>query len=99
MRIGRVCVVLFLLLAGSASAQEVWFAPPDNMDHGARSFNHDFPELFESSPAWGGKTDVVVLSPKFAADASEEDTKRVTSWLAARHIAVAARAKWTSPEQ
>ena len=71
MRIGSVCVVLFLLLTGSASAQEIWFAPPDNMDRGARTSNHDFPELFESSPAWDGKTEVFVLSPKFTADASE----------------------------
>jgi hypothetical protein len=47
-----------LLIAGMAraSAKEVWFAPPDNLDRGARTFNHDFPRLFESPPAWDGKT-------------------------------------------
>jgi hypothetical protein len=73
----------------SASAEDVWFAPPDNMDRGARTFNHDFPQPFEPLPAWDGKTDGFVLSPKFAADASEEDIKRVISWLAGRHIALA----------
>ena len=85
-----ICSSLLLIAgAASASAQEVWFAPPDNMDRGARTFNHDFPQLFESQPAWDGKSDVFVLSPKFTAEASEEDTKRVTSWLAAHHIALA----------
>ena len=85
------CLALLCLVfaAGSVAAQQVWFAPPDNMDRGARTFNHDFPQLFEPQPAWDGKTDAFVLSPKFTADASEEDTKRVTSWLAARHITLA----------
>jgi hypothetical protein len=72
-----------------ASAGEVWFAPPDNLDCGPRTFNHDFPQLFESPPAWDGKTDVFVLSPKFAEEAPEEAQKRMTSWSASRHIALA----------
>jgi hypothetical protein len=35
---------LLPLLAGSAAAEEVWFAPPDNLDRGPRTFNHDFPQ-------------------------------------------------------
>ncbi len=57
---------LTALRSPAAHAQQVWFAPPDNMDRGARTFNHDFPQLFESPAAWDGKTDVFVLSPKFA---------------------------------
>jgi hypothetical protein len=81
--------ILLIASMAHASAGEVWFAPPDNLDRGARTFNHDFPQLFESSPAWDGKTDVFVLSPKFAEEAPEEATKHVTAWLAARHIALA----------
>jgi hypothetical protein len=42
MRLLSLSAALFLLHAGSAAAEEVWFAPPDNVDHGARSFNKDF---------------------------------------------------------
>ena len=83
-------LMLCLVFAASPlAAQQVWFAPPDNLDRGARTFNHDFPQLFESPATWDGKTDVFVLSPKFAEEAPEEEQKRVTSWLAARHIALA----------
>jgi hypothetical protein len=44
MRIVSVSAVLFPLLAGSAAAEEAWFAPPDNLDRGPRTFNHDFPQ-------------------------------------------------------
>jgi hypothetical protein len=90
--LARAIIPVALCLALTASpvaAQQVWFAPPDNLDRGARTFNHDFPQLFESPATWDGKTDVFVLSPKFAEEAPEEEQERVTSWLAARHIALA----------
>jgi hypothetical protein len=81
-----ICAGLPLITSmAHASAGEVWFAPSDNLDRGPRTFNHDFTQLFEPSPAWDGKTDVFVLSPKFAEEAPEETTKHVTSWLAAHH--------------
>lgn len=43
MRIVSVSAVLFPSLAGSAAAEGVWFAPPDNLDRGPRTFNDDFP--------------------------------------------------------
>lgn len=30
--------------ASSAAAEEAWFAPPDNLDRGPRTFNDDFPQ-------------------------------------------------------
>jgi hypothetical protein len=89
MRIVSFSAALFLLLAGSAAAEEVWFAPPDNMDRGARSYNKDFPQLFDPSPAWSARADVFVLSPLFAEAATEEQAKRVAGFLADHHIALA----------
>jgi hypothetical protein len=89
MRTLNLSTVLFLLLAGSAAAEEVWFAPPDNMDRGARSYNKDFRQLFDPSPAWSARADVFVLSPLFAETATEEQAKRVSGFLADHHIALA----------
>jgi len=85
----RLSLFLLISLSHAALAEEVWFAPPDNLDRGARSYNKDFPGLFDKSPAWSGQADVFVLSPKFAEEAPEEMTKRVTSFLSNRHIALA----------
>jgi hypothetical protein len=80
---------LFLSLAVSAVAEEVWFAPPDNMDRGPHSYNKDFPHLFDPSPAWSMRADVFVLSPLFAEASTEEPAKRVTGFLKDHHIALA----------
>jgi hypothetical protein len=86
----RLLGALTLLTATvAASAQEVWFAPPDNLDRGERSYNHDFPGLFDASPAWSAKTDVFVLSPKFTAQATEAQAKQVADFLTSHHIALA----------
>jgi hypothetical protein len=70
-------------------AQKIWFAPPDNLDRGARTYNHDFPGLFDASPAWSARADVFVLSPKFTAEATQESGDRVAGFLASHHIALA----------
>ncbi len=84
--------LLALCLAMSASATqapEVWFAPPDDLDRGERTYNHDYQRLFDPSPAWSAKADVFVLSPKMTAQAPAEMEKRITDFLASRHMALA----------
>jgi hypothetical protein len=52
-----------LLSSSSASAQQVWFAPNDDLARGPnrdRYLNHDFPQLFDPKPAWDAKIDVLM---------------------------------------
>jgi len=79
------------LLAPSAPAQEIWFAPVDNLHHGGNpATSEDFPHLFDSSPAWSVKTDVFVISPLMASVTGPEDTLRqLNAFLSQRHIALA----------
>jgi hypothetical protein len=86
-----ICSSLLLItgMAGAA-AQEVWFAPPDNLDRGARTFNHDFPQLFEPQPAWDAKIDVFKISPKMGSTVGPADQlTRINAFLKDRHIALA----------
>jgi hypothetical protein len=87
--VSRLAVVLLISFATAVMAEEVWFAPPDNLDRGPRSYNKDFPSLFDESPAWSARADVFVLSPKFTEEASEQMQKRISSFLEKRHIALA----------
>jgi hypothetical protein len=89
MRLLTLSIVLLLSFVIDVAAGEVWFAPPDNMDRGPRSYNKDFPHLFDPSPAWSARSDVFVLSPLFAEAATEEQAKRVSSFLANHHIGLA----------
>ncbi len=75
----------------SAFAQQVWFAPPDNLQRGANPpTNQDFPRLFDPSPAWSARTDVFVLSPLMGSVVGPEDALHKTNaFLAAHHIAQA----------
>jgi hypothetical protein len=84
-----ICSVLFFLRPIASIAQEVWFAPPDDMDRGPRSFNKDFPHLFDPSPVWRAQVEVFALSPLFTASAPEQYVRRVTGFLAAHNIALA----------
>jgi hypothetical protein len=82
--------LLLITLLASASAEEVWFAPPDNMDRGARTFNHDFPHLFDRNPAWDAKIDVFKISPKMGSTIGPaEQLTRINAFLKDRHIALA----------
>jgi hypothetical protein len=87
-----VCLAILCLAfaAGPAAAQQVWFAPPDNMDRGARTFNHDFPELFDPNPAWDPRIDVFKISPKMGSTIGPaEQLTRINTFVKERHIALA----------
>jgi hypothetical protein len=57
----------FSLSSITAFAQTVWFAPPDNLQRGAKPpINEDFPHLFDRSPAWSAQADVFLISPFLA---------------------------------
>ncbi len=83
--------LLFLL---PAAAVEVWFAPPDDLDRGPKTYNHDFSHLFDPSPAWSGQADALVLSPLFTQSmftklVPDDYVKHVTDFLENHHIALA----------
>jgi hypothetical protein len=84
-------LMLCLVFATSpVAAQQVWFAPPDNLDRGARTFNHDFPQLFDANPAWDPKIDVFKISPKMGSTVGPaEQLNRINAFLKDRHIALA----------
>jgi hypothetical protein len=84
--------ILFLLsLSFNGAAQEVWFAPVDNLHHGLNpATSDDFPHLFDSSPAWGVKADVFVISPIMGSVIGPEDMLRdINAFLGEHHIALA----------
>src|ERR1700730_12135684 len=87
------CVLAFAVLTApiGAQAQQVWFAPPDNLQRGAKPpTNQDFPQLFDASPAWSAKADAFVISPLMGSVVGPEDALRKTNaFLAGRHIALA----------
>jgi hypothetical protein len=60
------------------------------MDRGPRTYNHDFPDLFDAAPRWSVRADAFKLSPKFVAQASEESIRHVTDFLTSHHIAIVA---------
>jgi hypothetical protein len=72
---------------------EVWFAPNDNLPRpGAPGgyLNHDFPHLFDPSPAWDPKIDVFKISPKMGSTIGPaEDLTRINAFLKDRRIALA----------
>jgi hypothetical protein len=81
------------VLASSASAQEVWFAPNDDLPrHPNRDWipGPDFPHLFDSTPAWSARTDVFEISPMMGSVVGPEDElHRIGSFLSQHHIALA----------
>ncbi len=90
--LGRLGIlILVALLPAVAFSQEVWFAPPDNLQRGARPrANEDFPHLFDPSPAWSMRADVFVISPLMGTPAGPEDTLRgINAFLAQHHMALA----------
>jgi hypothetical protein len=87
----RLSVTFLLLLPFTSVAQEIWFAPPDNLQRGTQPPRYqDFPHLFDSSPAWSVRADVFVLSPLMGSVAGPEDTLRgINAFLARHHISLA----------
>lgn len=79
------------LLPTTALAQNVWFAPPDNLQRGAKPpINEDFPHLFDRSPAWSVQTDVFLISPFLSSVAGPEPMLRnINAFLTQHHVALA----------
>jgi hypothetical protein len=83
-------IALVTLLPAMALAQEVWFAPPDNLPRGNKIGNEDFPHLFDNNPAWSVKTDVFVVSPMMGSTISPVPMlHNINAFLVQRHIALA----------
>ncbi len=81
-----------LLPAINAFTQQVWFAPNDDLGRGPnrdRYFNHDFPHLFDSQPAWSANIDVFEIPPMMGSVVGPaEELKSINSFLKGRHIAL-----------
>lgn len=79
--------------ADLASAQQIWFAPQDDLAHGANGdlyLNRDFTHLFDSKPAWDPNIDVFKISPKMgSAVGPAEELSRINAFLKERRIALA----------
>jgi hypothetical protein len=76
-----VCSSLLLLtgIAG-ASAQELWFAPPDNLPRGDKVFGPDFDDLFSPGTRWDGalaRVEVFQINPRYSFASPEPNLKRV----------------------
>jgi hypothetical protein len=82
-------LVLGLVAAGSVAAQQIWFAPPDDLPRGSKVINHDFPQLFTEPRSWRTNVDVFHLAPRYALVGSEESLRRISAYLAQHHIALA----------
>jgi hypothetical protein len=82
-------LLVFLSMAWSAAAQQIWFAPTDNLPRGPKLFNQDFPALFQDPPVWNTRVDVFEIAPYYAARATDADLLRIAAFLARHHIALA----------
>jgi hypothetical protein len=76
-----------------AFAQQVWFAPNDDLARGPnhdRYLNHDFPHLFDPAPAWDAKIEVFGISPMMGSVVGPVDElQRINTFLTGHHIALA----------
>jgi len=72
---------------------QVWFAPDDDLARGPnrdRFLNHDFPHLFDPTPAWDAKIDVFLISPMMGSTVGPADQlNRINAFLTGRRIALA----------
>jgi hypothetical protein len=84
-------LTLLSLSQTTALAQEIWFAPPDNLQRGTQPpTNEDFPHLFDPSPAWSVRSDVFVLSPRMGSVVGPEEALRgINAFLSQHHTSLA----------
>src|SRR5215469_10563599 len=82
-------LLVFLGVAGSAAAQQVWFAPGDNLPRGQKLFNQDFPALFNDPPVWNTRVDAFQITPFYAVKSTDADLLRIAGFLERHHIALA----------
>ena len=93
-RVAKLCglgltSVLSLTVIRHVAAQQVWFAPPDNLLRGTLLLNEDFPLLFTKPAEWSevaSHISVFGLNPYYVDHASEVDLRRILAFLSARHI-------------
>jgi hypothetical protein len=85
----------FLLIVGSsaqATAQSIWFVPPDNLPRGDKLMNEDYDALWDNPKSWSyaaSQISVFSINPYYAAVAPEEKIREIYQFLSARHIAFA----------
>jgi len=84
---------ILCLFVQAASAQELWFAPNDNLPRGPNRnvvLNEDFPHLFDEDAQWGAQIDVFLASPMMSGPAGPEDElHHMAAFLQQRHIKLA----------
>jgi hypothetical protein len=84
--------LLLVFLNWQAKAQEIWFAPPDDLPRGAKIFSDDFSRLWTAPEEWtfaASHISVFVLSPYYASVGLEDNIKAISLFLTSRHIALA----------
>ena len=87
-----VALAVALCVPRHATAQQIWFAPPDQLPRGGgRVYGPDFMDLFEPNSPWShalSKVQVFMLAPRFPLAASDADLTRVLGFLRAHKIAL-----------
>jgi len=91
--LSKVSLLAIVTVALPVHAQQVWFAPNDDLARGPnrdQHFNYDFPHLFDPSPAWSANLDVFEISPMMGSVVGPaEELNRINVFLKGRHIALA----------
>ena len=75
-----------------ARAQQVWFAPPDNLPRGQTVLGPDFDDLFSPSTSWDGalsRVDVFEITPRYSFASPEASLTHVLQVLGQHHVKVA----------
>jgi hypothetical protein len=83
--------MLALISASSVGAEEVWFAPPDDLPRFGQVAMADYPQLFEPNAKWAvaaSRINVFSLDPFYVLRAPETELRKVLRFLASRHIAL-----------
>jgi len=84
--------VLALLVGSSATAETIWFAPPDNLPRGEQVFGPDFDDLFSPNARWDGAlshVNVFVITPRYSFASPEQSLARVLDVIGKHRIKLA----------
>jgi hypothetical protein len=84
-------LTIWLTTTASAVAEEVWFAPPDNLVRFDHQANEDFPQLFGADAKWAhasSRINVFNLTAFYILRAPEAELRAAVNLLAAHHIAL-----------
>jgi hypothetical protein len=83
--------VIALVLFKPAAAEEVWFAPPDNLPRFGQVAMADYPRLFDPDAKWelaASRINVFSLDPFYVLRSSEAELRNVLNFLSSRNIAL-----------